>query len=1095
MGGDYSRDSFSSLNDFAGVFLQQGHPILDSDINELVALDDRRLRAQTVDTIGRATVPSETPTGFQITPAAGPQLTIGRGRIYVDGMLAECHGLIDKDHASDFDRERVEGGKSVGVLDESISAAGNDAVSYMHQPYWLNPDELPTGGPHLAYLDVWRREVTALKDRKLLDPALNDIDTATRWQTVWQVRLLSDIGASATCGSQLEAWDALTAPSPARLTVDTVKFEDPDDPCLIPPSGGYRGLENQFYRVEIHVGGDLGEARFKWSRENASVGATIEAFIDPARIRVRRIGRDQVLRFETGDWVEVTDDLREFSGLSGDIRRVTVEPETNELRFDDPLSDDLVPPSGNTDDTPATRHSRVIKWDQSGKVLLSDGSVWTDLDDATSDGLIPVPADGRAIILEAGITVTFTSVDRMRPFRMLDYWSFAARTVPPWIDPIVEAPPRGIHHHYARLAVVTFPSTVIDCRTFWPPVFESTEECGCTVCVSVEDHNSGTLTIQQALSQLPPEGGTVCIGPGDFKLGNTPIVVSGRRSTRLKGHGAATQLAFIGQGNAAIEVSSATDVRISDLNIAAFALREANDDVAAILLRNVSGAAVERVGITAEALGNGEAIAIRLDGYQLDTVVDSCVLAGTTGIGAASDDDAGFVALLETRISETTIIASRRGISLDGRIFHLGAVQIERNVISAREAGVVATGLAGEKGEWSTAALRIDGNAINLAPGCDGIVSSVPDSRISDNEIIGVPGGGSDRRSNGIVLPASRLPEPKADVQIVGNRIGRLSGHGILVGGALATLIAKRNVIRDCGMGGLVMMPEASADLVAFENNHVERVGLADTADGQAGVRLVLTTSARVIGNEVITVGPDERSTSRADYWAGIEFRGISSAEVAENLVTNIGGGQREGFAYGILVFGPVGSVALESNEISDPSEIVSDDAVNWSALVVSERDMFSGRTGGNLTYVPALLERNSRLFALSHLGIREMRARSLRQLAIGNNRITDGHLRSRLPLVLAMSPIEIRASLRFSGNQVRSLSPEGGSALVHLRAFQVIASHNSVRRENDLEALAIECAGGRTPNGLAIGNITYGPISINGNSVPPPFDALNLSG
>lgn len=106
MGGDYGRLSFDVLRDFAGVLIQQGHPILDSDWNELVAILERRSRAETVDIIGRAVVPRETPNGFEIHLAAGPALTIGRGRMYVDGLLAENHGRIGPDAAPIFDRTR-----------------------------------------------------------------------------------------------------------------------------------------------------------------------------------------------------------------------------------------------------------------------------------------------------------------------------------------------------------------------------------------------------------------------------------------------------------------------------------------------------------------------------------------------------------------------------------------------------------------------------------------------------------------------------------------------------------------------------------------------------------------------------------------------------------------------------------------------------------------------------------------------------------------------------------------------------------------------------------------------------------------------------
>ena len=184
MSGDYSSNSFDALRDFAGVFMQQGHATLDADWNELVAILERRLRAETVDIIGRAVVPLETPGGFRIQLGAGPAgqiIEIGRGRMYVDGHLAENHGTIGEGDPPIFDRTRQIDGREVGVLDELISREPGDFVDYAAQPYLPNPPDLPDGdGPHLVYLDVWKREVTPLKDPSLLEPALGGIDTTTR---------------------------------------------------------------------------------------------------------------------------------------------------------------------------------------------------------------------------------------------------------------------------------------------------------------------------------------------------------------------------------------------------------------------------------------------------------------------------------------------------------------------------------------------------------------------------------------------------------------------------------------------------------------------------------------------------------------------------------------------------------------------------------------------------------------------------------------------------------------------------------------------------------------------------------------------------
>src|SRR5581483_4985335 len=222
MGADVSRVRFDPLRDFAGVVLQQGRVLLDGDFNEYVALLDRRLRAETCDLTsfgpdpnhaGVAWVPRQTPNAFRVT-ASGGKLTIGRGRMYVDGLLAENHGLAP----AGFDP----------LLSE---ATGTADTPYDEQPYWPTPDPLPSGGPHLAYLDVWEREVTSLEDPDLVEVALG-VDTTARVQTAWQVRLLPNIG-SATCTSDDDAipgWLDVIRPSAGRLTTATIDVPPTDDP-------------------------------------------------------------------------------------------------------------------------------------------------------------------------------------------------------------------------------------------------------------------------------------------------------------------------------------------------------------------------------------------------------------------------------------------------------------------------------------------------------------------------------------------------------------------------------------------------------------------------------------------------------------------------------------------------------------------------------------------------------------------------------------------------------------------------------------------------------------------------------------------------
>src|SRR5215204_2039857 len=91
MSSDISRQRFNPVNDFSSVLMQQGRVQLDADWNEWNEILDRRWRAETIDIIGRCVVPVETPDGFAIQISDG-MLTIGPGRIYVDGLQAENHG-------------------------------------------------------------------------------------------------------------------------------------------------------------------------------------------------------------------------------------------------------------------------------------------------------------------------------------------------------------------------------------------------------------------------------------------------------------------------------------------------------------------------------------------------------------------------------------------------------------------------------------------------------------------------------------------------------------------------------------------------------------------------------------------------------------------------------------------------------------------------------------------------------------------------------------------------------------------------------------------------------------------------------------------
>jgi hypothetical protein len=422
MKGDFSRLTCDPNKHYLSVLMQQGRVQVDADWNEQQAINRYRAEIEARDVIGRCGAPFHD-AGFQITVNQG-KLVIGKGRFYADGILCE-----------------------------------NDADSgYLEQPDLPDPpkpedalNELPVG---IVYLDVCERHLTALDDPRIREVALGGPDTATRSRVVWQVKILPiepGRGGQPTCAGKFAEWDALTAPGNATLNART-QLPEADSPCLIPPTAGYQRLENQLYRVEVHKSGALGEATFKWSRDNGSIVTAIEK-INGQEITVSDIGPDNVLGFANGQWVEVVDDRIELLGQPGpliQIEKVDVATRTVTLKS--------APPAG-IDQTPKLR-----RWDGMGELTVEAP--------ATNDGWIA---------LEGGIEVHFAAGD----YRTGDYWLIPARAAtgeiewPPFQIPNSTPqpqPPAGVEHHYCRLALVQLGrnglQVVEDCRPIFPPLTE-----------------------------------------------------------------------------------------------------------------------------------------------------------------------------------------------------------------------------------------------------------------------------------------------------------------------------------------------------------------------------------------------------------------------------------------------------------------------------------------------------------------------------------------------------------------------------------------------------------------------------------------------
>ena len=299
MKGDFARVSFDPTLHYSQVFQQQGRVSLEADWNEQASIQLHLLRAMVRDLVGPCWASGQ---GFTMT--AQPHLTdwqLSAGHFYADGIMCV-----------------------------------NDAICTLStQPYAPTPDDTVYGGSlanppdsFALWMDVWERHLCAVEAPEISDLALNGIDTASRAQVIWQVRMIAldpshegapldnvtaalnlrlqaatsdadkstiqgwlntvgqvrnSLGQAAAANGAIDPCASLRQVLGARatyawpaMTAHLGPLSTDSDPCVIAADASYRGCENQLYRVEVHQGGlastaTAAAASFKWSRENGSV--------------------------------------------------------------------------------------------------------------------------------------------------------------------------------------------------------------------------------------------------------------------------------------------------------------------------------------------------------------------------------------------------------------------------------------------------------------------------------------------------------------------------------------------------------------------------------------------------------------------------------------------------------------------------------------------------------------------------------------------------------------------------------------------------------------------------------------------------------
>lgn len=467
MKGDYTRENNNLGKGYSAVRMQQGRVQLDSDWNEQIDIENKRLRQIINDVIGVPGVPIiadwrsgrkgipqlvlfDTRSPVYMFPsisgrdsllgircyaegiilehefpflsatidavAAGtadytvnvPTMEFPNGRPIVAGMrvylVADGDESPDSNIATVYDDVKtvdVVGKKftikkksSSTVLTTPIPARVVFLYSYEDQPYYPNPPALTPAARYLAYLDVWQRQVTAVEDPDLRDVALGGVDTTTRLQPRWQLKMLPFADADLPTLDDGTWIDKLRGSTPAGMAAR-----------YSPAPGQAQALENRLYRVEIHKGGVGSAVTFKWSRDNGSALAAWTGGDGP--IEIAATGQVEALGFAKGQWLELGSDELEYKSQPGPFVQISDIP----TPIDGGLSLKIAAPVG-TDTTFShyKGHPRVRRWDGGGVTYPLS--------------IVPT-TPGSFISLENGIEVQF---DQTATYVEGDYWLIPSRT-------------------------------------------------------------------------------------------------------------------------------------------------------------------------------------------------------------------------------------------------------------------------------------------------------------------------------------------------------------------------------------------------------------------------------------------------------------------------------------------------------------------------------------------------------------------------------------------------------------------------------------------------------------------------------------------
>jgi len=535
---DISRFLMQPGKRYVDAMQQQGRVITDADRNEGTALDDEDRRRILADLIGPSGSPDQ---GFaadlQVGDAVIPQPLAYNGEPAIDVL-----GYRLRPGALYVDGQRF-----------SHAGPTGDLVAAQADYLRMTTDAAPVAQPgiihsHLLYLHAWEQWVSSVEDTEFHEVALGGIDTSTRVRRMVRVEV-GDIPNNLTCQ---EAWSAVRGQieaatggtfnatgtqlnSAARLRIGLIPGEAMDTcaPCSQDDPGRYLGAENQTYRIMMAA-----PDRYVFAPDNAGaiyrmqIGSPDAGGILPVQmLTLPRDASKWPLRNTVAEvlpWGALLPNGEKVSDTPGIFLRVAqgFDPDSTSFGFDAADAAALTGLTRVWDDAHPHRPHLPNDNDPDGDYIYV--RFWHQLDD-DSDPVLLDTSGPHHLLNRIGVDPDFDGASLPGDFWMLTLRPDTPRSVVPWdLTQTGGVPPHGPQRLFAPLSMITFRppepgepanaeivQTVEDCRARFNPLADGDSCCTHSVgdgLTSVGDYTS----VQTAINNLPPEGGKICLLPGEY---------------------------------------------------------------------------------------------------------------------------------------------------------------------------------------------------------------------------------------------------------------------------------------------------------------------------------------------------------------------------------------------------------------------------------------------------------------------------------------------------------------------------------------------------------------------------------------------------